>query len=127
MTPEQSGLVAKAAESVIAAKLLFENALYDFSASRAYYAMFYIAQAMLIGEGLEFSKHAGVIASFGREFAKSRRVEPHFHQYLIEGQTIRSVGDYSTDIKVTRVQAETQIQHADAFIVLGKTFLGDKE
>ena len=39
--------------------MLLQGAYPDFAASRVYYAMFYIAQAFLEGEGLAFSKHSG--------------------------------------------------------------------
>lgn len=42
-----------------------KNGLYDFAVSRAYYAMFYIAEAFLLGQDLSFSSHAGVISAFG--------------------------------------------------------------
>lgn len=37
MTPEQAALIAKARDSLRAAKLLCDNGLHDFAASRAYY------------------------------------------------------------------------------------------
>lgn len=57
MTSDQDGFIQKALLSVKAAKLLEENDHTDFAAARAYYAMFYVAQAFLIGKGLTFSKH----------------------------------------------------------------------
>lgn len=66
MTPEQQKLLEKAARSIQAAKLLNEEELAEFAASRAYYAMFYVAEAFLEGEGLSFSKHSAVIAAFGQ-------------------------------------------------------------
>lgn len=42
--------------------------------SRAYYAMFYLAQAFRLEKQLEFSSHAGVISAFGREFGKTGRI-----------------------------------------------------
>ena len=36
-----------------------------FAASRAYYAMFYAAEALLQSRGLAFSKHSAVHAAFG--------------------------------------------------------------
>jgi uncharacterized protein (UPF0332 family) len=70
MTPEQEALLKKARESVRAAKLLADNRLYDFAASRAYYAMFYVAEALLLSQGLSFSKHSAVIAAFGQRFVR---------------------------------------------------------
>ena len=52
MTPEQSALLSKTYDSVRAAKLLSDAGLYDFTVSRAYYAMFYVAEAFLLGVGL---------------------------------------------------------------------------
>jgi uncharacterized protein (UPF0332 family) len=63
MTPEQAALLSKAHDSVRAAKLLSDAGFCDFAVSRAYYAMFYVAEAFLLGVGLSFSRHAGVIAA----------------------------------------------------------------
>ena len=74
MTAEQLALVQKAERSIRGARVLMEDGLHEFAVSRAYYAMFYLAEALLLGEGLAFSKHAAVIAAFGQHFAKSGRL-----------------------------------------------------
>ena len=66
----------------------------DYAASRAYYAMFYIAEAFLEGEGMSFSSHAAVIGAFGREFARTGRLPAEFHRFLIDAQDLRNSGDY---------------------------------
>jgi len=58
MTKEQEALVKKAQDSLLGAKLLETNGLVDFAASRAYYAMFYLAGALLLGKGLRFQNTA---------------------------------------------------------------------
>ena len=80
MTREQAALIKKAEESLRAASLLAKDTLYNFAASRAYYAMFYIAQAFLLEETLAYSKHSAVIALFGQRFAKTGRVPEAFHR-----------------------------------------------
>ncbi len=45
MTPRQTELLNKAKESLLTSKLLFENNFYDYSVSRAYSTMFYIAES----------------------------------------------------------------------------------
>ena len=47
MTDEQRELLLKAQQSLEAAKLLLTNHFPDYATSRAYYAMFYIAEAFL--------------------------------------------------------------------------------
>ena len=49
MTPEQKNLIEQANESLSAAKLLYREGYYGFAAARAYYTMFYIAEAFLLG------------------------------------------------------------------------------
>ena len=56
MTPEQQGFLTKAERSLEAAKTLKEEGFNEFAVSRAYYAMFYVASALLEGEGLSFDK-----------------------------------------------------------------------
>jgi uncharacterized protein (UPF0332 family) len=59
MRPEQADLLVKAQQSLEAARVMEERGYYDFAASRAYYTMFYLAEALLLGLGLTFSKHSG--------------------------------------------------------------------
>ncbi|MEO1393931.1 MAG: HEPN domain-containing protein [Cyanobacteria bacterium J06634_5] len=120
MTSEQTLLIEKAKDSLRAAKLLSDETMYGFAASRAYYSMFYVAQAFLMGEGLTFSSHAAVIGAFGKEFAKAERVPSKFHRYLIDGAQTRTEGDYSTARKVTAGEAFEIISHAEDFIQLTK-------
>ena len=89
MTPEQQDLLQKATSSLEAARVLLENGFPEFAASRAYYAMFYIAEAFLEGEGLSFSKHSAVISAFGQQFARTGRVPIEFHRRLITAEQIR--------------------------------------
>jgi len=124
MTPEQTGLIVKAHKSLRAAKLLASNSLSDFAASRAYYTMFYVAEAFLIGSGLAFSSHAAVISAFGREFAKPGRVPAKFHRYLMDAQDRRNQADYDIDPGITKAQAEEQISRAVEFIELAENSIG---
>jgi uncharacterized protein (UPF0332 family) len=123
MTPEQEALLKKAQESIKAAQLLADNQLYDFAVSRAYYAMFYVVEALLLGEGLSFSKHSAVIAAFGLHFTKTGRTPADFHRYLIEGQASRNIGDYDPVSTLTNDQAEEQIRRAEVFLELGLNLL----
>lgn len=52
MKNEQKLLLEKAQESLRASKILLENQLPDFAVARAYYTMFYIAEAFFTKTGL---------------------------------------------------------------------------
>lgn len=124
MTAEQASLLQKAQKSLQAARLLADQGFYDFAVSRAYYAMFYIAEAFLLGEGLAFSKHSAVISAFGERFAKSGRVPQEFHRYLIEGESSRNVGDYDIKPGFSESEAAEQIEHTEKFLELAKYQIG---
>lgn len=113
---EVQPLMAKARKSLDAARALADDGYYDFAVSRAYYAMFYVAEALLAHLGQAYGKHAAVIAAFGREYAKTQRLDPKFHQWLIAAQNLRNTGDYGIDAPVTEQDANTVCQWADDFI-----------
>ncbi len=89
-------LLEKAGRSFGAAELLLDAGNADFAASRSYYGSFYIAEALLLTEGLSFSRHGQVIAQYGRLFAKTTRLDPRFHRLLDTGHDFRQTADYST-------------------------------
>ena len=101
MTPEQRGLLQKARRNIRSARLLLADGDCDTAISRAYYAMFYRAEALLLSKGLAFSKHSAVIAAFGREFAKAGILPTDFHAHLRDASEARNISDCQLDARVT--------------------------
>jgi len=91
---EVKELINKAEQSLAAAELLQKDGFDDFSASRSYYAMFYMIEAALLHHNLSFSKHSATIAAFGKEFIKSGVFPVEFHQFILEAFDLRNIGDY---------------------------------
>ncbi|HXX24735.1 MAG TPA: HEPN domain-containing protein [Terriglobia bacterium] len=125
MRPEQEGLLGKAEDSIAAAKLMRENGYYDFAVSRAYYAMFYVAEAFLLGVGLAFSKHSAVHAAFGEHFVRTGIVPAELHRVLIHGMEVRLTGDYDSTKEVTTEEAAEQIANAEQFMKVARQRLGN--
>ncbi len=123
MTEEQEEQLALARESLEATRLLHGAGHFGFAAPRAYYAMFYVAQAFLLGKGLAFSKHSAVIAAFGRHFAKTGIVPRDLHHQLIDAAEVRHAGDYSAPKSVTPAKSEEQIERATRFLEFGEELL----
>jgi uncharacterized protein (UPF0332 family) len=124
MTEDQQELLEEARDSIGAARLLLSSGYPGYAASRAYYAMFYIAEAFLEGEGMAFSKHSAVIAAFGKHFAQTGKVSVEFHRFLIDGQDLRHTGDYGERHAVTFDQAQEQVSHAEQFLELAERLIG---
>lgn len=116
-------LLEKAHDSLQAAEVLNREGYPDFVASRAYYAMFYIAEALLLARGLSFSSHAAVIAAFGKEFAKSKELDPKFHRYLMDAQDFRNLGDYGVGPQVTSEQSQNILRWTSEFLSSAAEYL----
>jgi uncharacterized protein (UPF0332 family) len=127
MKGEITALFEKAAESLDAAEALLERGYPGFSASRAYYGMFYAAEALLLEKGLTFSKHSAVIAAFGEHFAKTNKMDQKYHRYLIEGYEQRQIGDYEALEKITPSAAMALIERGREFVAAAKLEAESKE
>lgn len=67
MTDEQLYLLQQSTDRLNAAKILLNSGYTKDAASRAYYSIFYVAEAFLQSEGKSFSSHSAVISVFGRD------------------------------------------------------------
>lgn len=123
MTPEQQALIDKAERSLQAARGLLDQQFFDFAASRAYYAMFYVAEALLNAQGLSFSSHAGVISAFGQYLARPGIVPIELHRQLIDAQALRIRADYDIDPNLSLQDAQSLIQQAANFLAIARQVL----
>ena len=123
MTVEQDGLLQKAHRNIRSAKLLLADGDCDTAVSRAYYTVFYIAEAPLLSKGLAYSKHSAVIAAFGREFAKVGAVPPEFHVHLRAASEARNTSDYQLASHVTEEDTARHISRAEDLLAVAGEFL----
>jgi uncharacterized protein (UPF0332 family) len=126
MNPDLFSLLQKAKESLAAAELLRDENYFDFAASRSYYAMFYIAEALLASIGQAYSSHAAVQAAFGREFAKTGKLDAKFHRWLLDSMDLRNLGDYGPGSRVTLEQATELCAWTREFIQAAEDYLNQK-
>jgi len=122
-----SELIAKAKESMNAAKSLYENKFYDFSVGRSYYAMFYATEAVLLTKNLSFSKHSAVIGAFGKDFIKTKVLPLKLREYLISAFDLRQIGDYGSIGSISKGKAKKLIEQSKEFIDTIEEYLGKKE
>jgi len=119
-------LLDKAIDTIEAAELLLDNEKIDIAAGRAYYALFYIAEALLNEKGLQFSKHGDVIGAYGKEFSKTKLLDQKFHRWLIEGFDTRQIGDYHVDTHIETSFVADMINKAREFLEAAQKFLEKK-
>ncbi len=119
-------LFARAIDTIEAAEILLTNGKTDIAAGRAYYAMFYVAEALLNEKGFQFGKHSNVLSAYGQHFAKTKVLDPKYHRWLITAFDQRQVGDYAFDPKVQSSVVVEMIHQAQEFLEAAKRYLGSE-
>lgn len=128
MKDYSSKLFSKALDAIEAAEALLNINKAEFAAGRAYYAMFYVAEALLYNEfDLKFSQHGQVIAAYGKNFAKTKALDPKFHRWMRDGFDKRNTGDYGVDTGIEDEIVATMINQAREFMLAAQKYLKDKE
>jgi len=113
----------KAARSLVAAERLTNTGDAEFAVGRAYYAMFYVAVALLNEKGLRFRKHGGVHGAFGEHFAKTGLLDPKYHRWILEAFSKRVTGDYGVDAELSSDDAMIVIDQAQDLLQAAKEIL----
>lgn len=89
---------------------------YDSCVSRCYYAMFFMAEAVLLTKDLRASSHKGVISLFGEHFVKAGIFERELGKALNDAYDQRLIGDYGVGFRVTREEAKDLLETAQNFV-----------
>ncbi|OYQ61798.1 hypothetical protein B9G53_25495 [Pseudanabaena sp. SR411] len=124
---EISKLLNLSSEDLDTAELLYKSQRYRSCISRAYYAVYYVSQALLLSEGIETSTHRGVIKLINLHFVKTGRVNSNISKLLSDTYDLRQSGDYSTDFVADEIVANRAIADAKTFIAEIRKFLLDKD
>jgi uncharacterized protein (UPF0332 family) len=113
-----SELVAKAREAARGARALLDIGELNGAVSRAYYAMFEMARAVLrdIDPKLAAAKtHTTIIARFSKHVVKEKALPQELGRALRRVFDARIAADYS-DVPTTREQAEEVIEVMEQFL-----------
>ena len=112
MRVKLSKMIAKADRMLSAAQAAMRDGHVESAASRAYYAAFHAIQALLKSIDQTYSKHAGVIAAFHREFVKTGIFSRDFGRALTRLVKHHDIGDYSYVWKLKSEEVEEDIRKA---------------
>jgi uncharacterized protein (UPF0332 family) len=116
-------LTEKAGKYLITAQQALNSGDYDSCASRCYYAMFFVAEAVLLTKNLTASSHKGVISLFGEHFVKTNIFERNLGKAITNAYDKRIVGDYGIGFIVTKEQAQDLLKMANDFVDKLKDYL----
>jgi len=114
MRERMRSYLAYARRAIKTGQLALRDEDYSAAVNRAYYAMFYAANALLVTRGLERSKHSGVIAAFSEQFVKTGHIEASYSRYFGEALDERHTADYELE-PIDCETASRNLTHAAEF------------
>ena len=117
-------MISKAHRSLEAARRDFDYGDYDFASSRAYYAVFYAIEGILLTKDMSFSKHSAVISAFNQYFIKEGIFPKDFSKLLTRLFRERQIGDYSFE-PVIKEDAYEDIAAAEEILCAIEEYLKD--
>ena len=123
MNTDTRKLLEKARRSIRATETLLQQGDVDFAAGRAYYAMFYTAEALLSEKDVHSRKHGGVHALFGEHFARAGLMDAKFHRFLLDAFDRRLQAAYGFDVVIGPEEVTGTIQQAREFLEEAEKFL----
>jgi uncharacterized protein (UPF0332 family) len=105
------------------AKNLFKDNYFAKSLNSSYYSMFHPTRALLAFEKVDSKKHSGLINFFNNLFIRNGKIEQIYFTFLSTAFNIRQQSDYIDFYIATKEDAERQIQNAELFVKMIKSYL----
>ncbi len=102
--------------SLRSAEVLLREGLYADAVSRAYYAAFHYARALLLTIGEEPITHAGVERLLHRDLVRGGAMAPDVARLLGRLMKNRLDADYTSEVVFTREAAQEEIDAARRFV-----------
>ena len=108
--------IGAAREALRASGSLLSLGLHRDAMSRAYYAAFHAARALLLLEGLEARTHAGVLRMVAERLVRTGKLEPKVNVLLAKLQGIRHESDYGYAFDIDPDDARQVHEESGAFV-----------
>ena len=105
-----------AKEKIRSAEILLREDSYRDSISRAYYAIYYAAKALLLYHGQDPYTHKGVSVLFHKFCATHKKPDTSFAKMLSILQEARLNADYKEKTHISKDDAKEAIEMAQSFL-----------
>ena len=110
-------------DALRAAEALLGLGLHNDAVSRAYYAAFHYARALLLVEDLEPKTHRGALSLLQRHYGGDARLSQDALSRIARLQTFRGLADYDASDRLPAARAEEEVSSAQAFVAEARAVL----
>ena len=114
---------ARGDESLASARCLVDNGFPRDAVSRAYYAAYHWARALLLSKGVEPKTHRGTVQLFSLHFVKDGPLADDVAALLARLETYRELSDYTSTASFSDAQAQAEVGRAELFIQACRPFV----
>ncbi len=115
MKKQINDLIDRAKNDLIDADLLLNNARFNTSVNRSYYAMFHTAQALLLTKEIINHTHKGVIMQYSKHFVQTGIFDKNTGRTFAKMQDERERSDYEIGFKASQNDAQEAYEQAKEF------------
>lgn len=119
-------LMLNAEETLHAAEILFKEEYLRDAINRAYYSVFYIAEALLNEKDLRYSKHGTVHGAFAQHFIKTKIFDEKYHKLLTGAFRRRMLGDYDEVTRFRSSEVTQTLEQAWDFLKAAKDYFASQ-
>jgi len=113
-------------EDLTAAKLTFNNGLYNAACNRAYYAVYHTMRAILALDNKEFKQHGETIGYYRHEFLKTEYLDRSCSDTIKATSQLRTSCDYDDFYSATKEEVEKAIALAESFYNYNKQYIDER-
>jgi uncharacterized protein (UPF0332 family) len=117
----------RAEQALADAELLDREQRHVGASSRAYYAAFHAACALLYTEGLEPDSHRGVRSLVGLHFVRTGKLDASFGRALSQLARTREDADYSSGTVITSQDSSEALDRARSFMAAARKLLEQEQ
>jgi uncharacterized protein (UPF0332 family) len=113
----------QATQCIKSAKVLVDIGDYKGAANRSYYGIFHAMRAVLVLDGMDFSKHSAVSAFFRKEYIKKEIFDIEMSDIVKIAFDVRSDSDYDDYYVISKEDVNKQIANAEKFYATIEQYL----
>jgi len=117
-------LLTRAEQRLDAARHLLSGGHFSDAVSRAYYAMYFTATALLLSKGLSSKTHSGLVALLYEHFVKPGDLDREVAGLLPSAMAARHEADYGFPDRSTELETRETLGDAERFVRRARELLG---
>lgn len=112
-------------QALAAGQYTLDGGFSGVAVTRAYYACFYAASALLLTHDITRSKHSGVLSAFRQHFVRSGIIEPEYSDIYGEAFDARHISDYDMTGVLEPAEAAKTLANAHNFVARMEAYLAE--